>query len=111
LSSSPSYEKLNLDSVHVQQSKWTHRVRSRFRDTFGEYLLVAFLMTSIATILALVPGGIEKEFVAICAENDLVKLLRNELVAIQLVNLFALANGNLTCETGVHRTLSYILLD
>lgn len=68
-------------------------------------------MTSVTTILALVSSSVEKEFVAVRAENDLVELLRNELVPIHLVDFLALAKSNLPRKTGIHRTLSYILLD
>jgi len=68
-------------------------------------------MTSVAAIFALVSSGIEKEFVAVRAENDLVELLRNKLVPIHLVNFLALAKSNLPRKAGVHGTLSRILLD
>jgi hypothetical protein len=68
-------------------------------------------MTCVAAIFALVPGGIEKEFVAVRAENDLVELLRHKFVAIHLMNLLALPNSNLPCKAGFHRTLPHILLD
>lgn len=68
-------------------------------------------MTSVATIFALVSGGIEEEFVAVRAENDLVELLRNKLVAIHLVDFLALAKSNLPRKTCIHGTLSHILLD
>lgn len=68
-------------------------------------------MTSVAAVFTLVSGGIEKEFVAVRTENNLVKLLRNKLVAVHLMDLLALAKGNLPCKTSVHRTLSHILLD
>jgi len=68
-------------------------------------------MASVAAIFALVSRGIEKEFVAVRAENNLVELLKNKLVAIHFVDLLAFANSNLPCKTGVHGTLSHIFLD
>jgi hypothetical protein len=68
-------------------------------------------MTSVAAVLALISSGIEKEFVAVRAENDLVELLRNELVPVHLVDFLALAKSNLPRKTGIHRTFSHILLD
>jgi len=68
-------------------------------------------MTSVAAILALVSSSIEKEFVAVRAENDLVELLRNKLVPIHLVDFLALAKSNLPSKTSIHRALSHILLD
>lgn len=68
-------------------------------------------MTGVAAIFALVSSCIEKEFVAVRAENDLVELLRNEFVPIHFVDFLALAKSNLPRETGIHGTLSHILLD
>ena len=68
-------------------------------------------MTGIAAIFALVSSCIEKKFVAVRAENDLVELLRNEFVPIHFVDFLALAKSNLPRETGIHGTLSHILLD
>ena len=68
-------------------------------------------MAGVAAIFALVSSGIEKKFVAVRAENNLVELLRNELVPIHFVDFLALAKSNLPQKTGIHGTLSHILLD
>lgn len=88
--------------------------RVRLGDTLGDNLLVAFLVTGIPTILALVSHSIDQEGIAERAQDELVELTLNELVSIHFVNFFfPLANRALTAETtwGIQRTLANILLD
>lgn len=57
-------------------------------------------MAGIPAIFALVPEGVEEEFVAESAQDELVELFLNELVSVHLVDLFlALSHGTLAAET------------
>jgi hypothetical protein len=70
-------------------------------------------VTSVPAVLALIAKCVEKELVAKGAENNLVELLLDELVAVHLVH-FALAftDGALASETTrIERPLTNILLD
>lgn len=70
-------------------------------------------MTSVSAVFTLITKGIEKEFVAECAEDDLVELFLDKFMAVHLVDLaFAFADGALTSETTcIKRPLPDVFLD
>ena len=71
-------------------------------------------MAGVPTVLALVASRIQQEFVAERAQDDLVELPLDELVAVHLVHLvLALADGTLTTQTTgrVQWPLPDVLLD
>lgn len=62
--------------------------------------MVALGVAGVFAVLALHTGALEEELSAQCAENDRVKLLLDELVAVLLVHrVLALADGALTTES------------
>ena len=83
------------------------------RNTLCDHLLVAFLVTGVPTILALITDGIEQELVAKGAKNDLVKLSLDKFVSVHFVHLvLSLANSALTTKPGgIQRAFSDILFD
>lgn len=72
-------------------------------------------MAHVPAVVALVAVAGDEEFVAERAEDDLEKLLLDELVAVHLVDLaLALLDGTLsteTTETSLHRSPTQVLLD
>jgi hypothetical protein len=70
-------------------------------------------MARIKTIFASISGGFEEKFVAESALHYLIKLSRDKLMAIHLVNFtLAHSNGTLTSEAAcVQRSPSDIFLD
>jgi hypothetical protein len=94
-----------------QSDEPTDRIGITLRDTLGDHLLVALLVTSVPTIFALVPGSIEQELAAISAKHNLVKLLWDEFMAIHLVNFTSFSNGDLTRQTSVHGAFADIFLN
>ena len=70
-------------------------------------------MAGVPTVFALIAGRIEQELVAERAEDDLVELPLDELVAVHLVNFaLALTDSALTTETPcIQRAFPDILLD
>ena len=69
-------------------------------------------MAGVSAILALITRGIEEELAAESTQDDLIKLLLDELVSVHLVYLsFALTNSSLTTETArIEGPLANILL-
>lgn len=81
------------------QCKATHS-SIRFRDAFGNDLLVAFLVTTVSTVLALISKSIEEEIIAKSAKHELIELPLNEFVTVHFVNLaLAFPDSTLTPET------------
>jgi hypothetical protein len=56
-------------------------------DTLGDHLAMAFLVTKVVTILALVTRSSDQIISTKCALHKLVKLLRRKLVAVDNVKL------------------------
>lgn len=82
-----------------------------FADTLGDDLGIALLMAGVLAVSTLHAGGIFQEIAAKCAAHDVVKLLRDELVALLLVDLLLLLpNSTLTIETNIERTSVFQLL-
>jgi hypothetical protein len=80
------------------------RLVVRFADTFRDHFRIALSMACIFAIGALHAGGVLEEVATEGATHNVVKLLRNELVSLFLVDFFLLlANGALTVETDVER--------
>ena len=76
--------------------------------------MIALLVAGVPTVLALVASRIQQEFVAERAQDDLVELPLDELVAVHLVDfVLALTDCTLTAETprGIQRPLTDVLLD
>lgn len=83
------------------------------RNTLCDHLLVAFLVASISTVLALIAYGIKQKLIAKGTQDNLVKLTLYEFVPIHFVYfVLPLAYGTLASETGsIEGALAYILLD
>jgi hypothetical protein len=85
-----------------------------FGYAFGDNLLVAFLVTCVSTIFALIPQRIEQEIAAKSTEHDLIELTLNEFMAVHFVNFaFTLPDSALTSEPSgtIQRTFPHVLLD
>ena len=70
-------------------------------------------MAGIPTIFALVPEGVEQEFAAESAQDELVELFLNELVSVHFVDFFlALSHGTLAAKTpdSFYRPFSKVFL-
>lgn len=60
---------------------------------------MAFLVTGISTILALVARSVQQEVAAEGAQHELVELFLHKLVSVHLVNFtLALSHGSLTTQ-------------
>lgn len=71
-------------------------------DTLGDDLGITFAMTSIFAIGTLHAGSILQEIAAKSTTHDVVKLLRDELVSLLLVDFFLLlADGTLTVQSDI----------
>ena len=74
-------------------------------DTLGDDLGIALFVASVLAIRTLHACGILEEFSTKRTAHDVVELLRDELVALLLVDLFLLlAHGTLTVKTDVKGT-------
>lgn len=82
-----------------------------FADTLRDNTAVALSVTSVLAVLALHTCRILEKIAAECTTHDVVELLRNELVAIHLVNLFLpLSNGTFSVQTSIKSLLRFCLL-
>lgn len=70
-----------------------HSFCIRLGNALGDDLGIALLVAGISAIFALVSTPLEKELVAEGAEDDLVELTLNELVAVHLVD-FSLSHSD-----------------
>ena len=89
-------------------------IRVRLADTFGDNFRVAFLVTGVATVFALIAFAGKKELLAQCAHDRLVELSLDKLVSVHLKHIaLALAHSALTSEGLIwppatrHRVLDY----
>ena len=82
-----------------------------FADTLGDDLLITFAVASILAVSTLHTGRILQEVAAKSTAHDVVKLLRNELVSLLLVDFFLLlSDGSLTVQSNVEWTAVLQLL-
>lgn len=74
----------------------------RLADTFGNDACVAFRVTSVFTIFTLHSRRVFEEFTAERTAHDVVKLLRDEFVAVHLMDfLFALTYSTFSVKSSV----------
>jgi len=83
-------------------------VRIRFgiglADTLGDDTRVALGVAGIFAVFALHSGGILEEIAAQSTSHDVVELLRYELMAVHLVDLFLpLSDGTFSVESNIER--------
>lgn len=91
-----------LHSLTPQQT-CTHRVRVTLRDTLGNDLGITLLMTSIPTILTLIPLSGEQKLLTQRAEDGLVELSLDEFMTVHLEDVaLALSDSALSSETSSH---------
>lgn len=82
-----------------------------FADTLGDDLGIAFPVAGVFAVRALHASSILEEVAAKSTSHDIVKLLRDELVALFLVNLLlSLTDCTLTIETNVEWSSVFQLL-
>jgi hypothetical protein len=108
-------QKQKHQTKQVQYEKESNRLSIRLGDTFRHNVAKAFFVTDVFAVFALHTGCVQEELAAIGAQDNLVKLSLDELVAVLLVDaVLALSDRSHTAKTtasSVVRSLANIRLD